>query len=111
MVFNMNEDRKKLIAKIEKKYGQLNSEWVMPSGKVTECRDIKELAIALEKSQKEIQRSSDFECQERNSRIKAELQIDALQMRNETLVDRIESIKKTLKERVDSAIDQIATNI
>lgn len=43
-----------LIDKIEKKYGKLSSEWVVPEGKVEEVKLIRELTLALRDKDNEL---------------------------------------------------------
>ena len=46
-----------LLDKIEKKYGSLNTEWVVPDGKVTEVKMIKELALSLKSCTDQLNRT------------------------------------------------------
>lgn len=102
---------RKLVTKIEKKYGSIDSEWVLPSGKVHECREIKELALALEKMCDEVENANQHHTAELNRRVAAERSADAAAARNRELVARIDNIKSNITDKVTRAIDSVKADM
>ena len=86
----------KILQKVEKQYGELNTEWVIEKGKTKEVRLIKELALALKQS----------ESHKRNAQC-WESSISSLRVKRDIMQREIDNLVKVTAEYVRHRVSRI----